>query len=468
MKRLTPRSLTLRLTLLFASLSTAVLLLLGVLVGSLVESHFADMDRILLEGKLEFLRFNLEQVRSQDDLLALPARLDQALRGHHGLAVQVLSPEGKPLFASTAAAFPKTLLGTAPGQDGELLAWHDAASHTAYRGLAASVQTRLPGSGPMQVAVATDMAIHHHFMDSFRSTLWPAVGLAALLSGFLGWVAARRGLAPLEEMRHRAAKITANRLHQRLSATDIPEELAAVAQTLNAMLGRLEESFRRLSDFSSDLAHELRTPVTNLLTQTQVTLSRPRAPAEYQEVLASNSEELERLSRMIGDMLFLAKADNELIVPHREMVDLGQEAASLLEFYEALASDKGIAVSLRGQLQVSGDRLMLRRAINNLLSNALRHTPEGGRIEVELADGSPDQVVLSVTNTGPTIAPQHLPRLFDRFYRADASRQRFSSGAGLGLAITRSILLAHGGDARVWSRDGLTRFELVLPRSPGG
>lgn len=463
MTRFGPRSLTLRLTLLFATLSTAVLLLLGFLVGNLVEKHFEDMDRILLEGKLEFLRLNLEEITSPEQLTALPGRLEKALRGHHGLAVLVLAADGHRLFASTEADFPNSLLAPPPGRTGELAAWHDAASHAAYRGLAASVQPRLPGSGPMTVAVATDMAIHHHFMASFHIALWSAVGVAALLSGFLGWVAARRGLAPLQEMRHRAAKITATQLHQRLSATDIPEELAAVAHTLNAMLGRLEESFRRLSDFSSDLAHELRTPVTNLLTQTQVTLSRPRPTAEYQEVLASNSEELERLSRMIGDMLFLAKSDNELIVPHREMVDLGQEVASLLEFYEALASDKAIRVSTRGQVQVSGDRLMLRRAINNLLSNALRHTPQGGHIEVEMGEGPGGEVVLGIANTGPAIAPEHLPRLFDRFYRVDASRQRFSTGAGLGLAITRSILRAHGGDARVSSRDGLTRFELVLP-----
>jgi two-component system heavy metal sensor histidine kinase CusS len=289
------------------------------------------------------------------------------------------------------------------------------------------------------------------------------VWFAALLTGFLGWVAARRGLAPLREISRSAAGITASRLDQRLAVASIPVELAEVAQTLNEMLARLEESFRRLSDFSSDLAHELRTPVSNLLTQTQVTLSRTRTLDEYQDVLASNAEEFERLSRTIADMLFLAKSDNELIVPHRERVDLAAEIASISEFYEALVEEKGISLTCSGSGVVHGDRLMLRRAIGNLLSNAVRHTPGKGRVTVQVNDVDNGWSVVSVENTGETIAPEHLTRLFDRFYRVDPSRHRFSEGAGLGLAITRSIAHAHGGEVRVRSESGTTVFEIRLP-----
>jgi two-component system heavy metal sensor histidine kinase CusS len=314
------------------------------------------------------------------------------------------------------------------------------------------------------VAVSTDMTHHEHFMQSFRETLWTVMGLAALLTGFLGWVAARRGLAPLRDISAGAAGITANRLDQRLAVESIPVELAEVAQTLNEMLARLEESFRRLSDFSSDLAHELRTPVSNLLTQTQVTLSKARTLDDYQNVLASNAEEFERLSRMIADMLFLAKSDNKLIVPHREHVDLVAEVSSLFEFYEALVEEKGVRLGCSGCGTVLGDRLMLRRAINNLLSNAVRHTPDHGRITVNVDDSEGSVVVLSVQNTGETVAPEHLPRLFDRFYRVDPSRQHFGEGAGLGLAITRSIIRAHGGDVSATSEAGVMRFEIRLPR----
>ena len=456
------QSITLRLTLLFASVSTLVLLLLGLLIGSLVERHFEMLDMDLLSGKLEFIDHALKGIHSDRELGKLPGQLQASLVGQHGLAVLVLAPDGRTLYATAGVKFPKELIAEASAKVFRPMLWSDPENH-GYRGIATEATSGIAGARPLVVAVSTDLLHHEHFMRSFRSALWTAMGLAALLTGFLGWVAARRGLAPLREIRRSAAGITADRLDQRLSAAAIPIELAEVAETLNEMLARLEQSFQRLSDFSSDLAHELRTPVSNLLTQTQVTLSRTRTIEEYQDVLASNAEEFERLSRMIADMLFLAKSDNSLIVPHRERVDLAAEACSLLEFYEAWAEEKGVRLECSGTGSVPGDRLMLRRSVNNLLSNAVHHTPEGGRIAVQVNDSGSSGIVLSVSNTGETIAPEQLPRLFDRFYRADPSRQRFGDGAGLGLAITRSIALAHGGDVSVRSEAGVTTFEIRLP-----
>ena len=456
------KSITLRLTLLFASASTTVLLLLGLLIGSLVERHFEELDMELLGGKLELLRHTLEKVRSDQELEALPRQLQDSLVGHHGLAVIVLKPDGQTLYSTEGAKFPEELPAEVKGKPLRPMLWTDTENHR-YRGISAEVPTSIQGAAPVVVAVSTDLSHHEHFMHSFRTALWTVMGLAALLTGFLGWVAARQGLAPLRDISRSAAGITANRLDQRLSAASIPVELAEVAKTLNEMLARLEESFLRLSDFSSDIAHELRTPVSNLLTQTQVTLSKTRTLDKYQDVLASNAEEFERLSRMIADMLFLAKSDNNLIVPHREKVDLVAEVSSLFEFYEALVEEKGVSLTYSGRGAVYGDRLMLRRAVNNLLSNAVRHTPEGGRIAVRVDDSDGSTLVLSVQNTGETIAPEHLPRLFDRFYRVHASRQRFGEGAGLGLAITRSITHAHGGEALAHSEGGFTTFEIRLP-----
>ena len=332
-----------------------------------------------------------------------------------------------------------------------------------FRGLADQARTGIAGAPPAFVVAATGMEQHEHFMHAFHLALWSVVGLAALLTGFLGWVAARRGLAPLKTIRQGAAGITANRLDYRISAASIPEELAVVVETLNEMLARLEESFRRLSDFSSDLAHELRTPVGNLLTQTQVTLSKARTPEEYRDVLASNGEEFERLARTVSDMLFLAKSDNNLIIPNREDVDLRREVEGVFEFYDALAAEKGLRLTVAGSGLVAGDKLMLRRAISNLLSNAIRHTPPAGHIHVNVAETADSAVTLSVENTGETIAAEHLSRLFDRFYRGHSSRQRFAEGAGLGLAITRSIVRAHGGDVSASSAEGVTRFVLRIP-----
>lgn len=460
MKWVAGNSLTTRLTLLFAVVSTSVLLLLGLVIGSLVERHFEDMDLELLEGKLELIQHAVVSARAEGSFDAFPGHLEAALIGHHGLAVGVWGPDGKLLFLSDEAEFPTD---SVPPRGGKVLprTW-DGVSGVRYRGILGKAPTGVEGGAPATVALSTDLSHHDHFMQSFRVAMWAVVSLAALLSGFLGWMAARRGLEPLRNIARRASDITANSLDQRIDAGRIPVELAEIVTTLNKMLGRLEESFDRLSDFSSDIAHELRTPVSNLLTQTQVMLSRARSIGEYQDVLASNSEELERLSRTITDMLFLAKSDNNPLTPTQERVDLGAEITSMLEFYEAVTEEKQLRIVFQGQAEVTGDRLMLRRAVGNLLSNAIRHTPEHGSINITL-DADETGIRIQVGNTGETIPPEHLPRLFDRFYRVDPSRQHSGEGSGLGLAITKSIATAHKGDVSVCSRDGLTEFSIRLP-----
>ena len=457
------KSITYRLTLLFAAASTAVLLVLGLLIGNSVEHHFEEQDMEVLTGKLELTRHALEKVYSQSDLDALPQQLDDSLVGHHGLAVVVVAPSGQTLFVTSGAEFPQTLLArTSEIESTRPIIWKSK-DGVPLRGISEMVRTGIKGARPAVVAVATDISHHEHFMSSFRTTLWSVVVLAAFITGLLGWMAARRGLAPLHAIKQEAAAITADRLHSRLPTESIPVELVDLAETLNQMLARLEDSFRRLSDFSSDIAHELRTPVSNLLTQTQVMLSRARTIDEYQDVLASNAEELERMAKMIADMLFLAKADNDLVVPNLEAVDLRAEAEGLASFYEAVADENGVTLSVDGSATVSGDRLMLRRAMGNLLSNAFGHTPRGGYVRIQIGINDDQMATIRVENSGETISPEHLPRLFDRFYRADPSRKRLADGVGLGLAITRSIIQAHGGIASVRSTAGVTTFELQIP-----
>lgn len=458
------RSLTLRLAALFAAAAAIALLALGQVIGSAVDRHFQDMDREDLAGKLELTRAALARLREPPDLDGLPGFLDDALVGHHGLSVLITTAEGERLFATSGADFPalpETVAAAPVGAIPPLLTW--SRGRTTWRGLNAALPTGIPGMAPVQVLVAQDIRHHEQFMDEFRATLWLTVALALALIALLGWFAARRGLLPLRHMAEVAESISADRLHERMRTDTLPKELVGLAEAFNRMFTRLEDSFRRLSDFSSDLAHELRTPVSNLVTQTQVALSRTRSADEYREVLYSSLEEYDRLSRMIADMLFLAKADNGLVVPSRESVDLAREVAQLFEFYEALAEEKGVRLVARGQATVRGDHLMLRRALGNLLSNAIRHTPTGGAVEVALENNVQGRVRISVENPGETIPPEHLPRLFDRFYRVDPSRQRSSEGVGLGLAITRSLVEAHGGSISAESADGRTRFMMELP-----
>ena len=365
-------SITRRLTLLFVIASSTVLLALGFFIASSVEKHFEHLDMEVLGGKMELTRTVLAALRSPDDLPGIAQEINPSLVGYHGLEVLVMNADQRVVFTTPNANFSPELVASSVAQSPyRPLQW--SVGPTSYRAIAAELPTGIRGMPTMLVAVAIDTVHHQIFMRSFLQSLWAFVTGAAVLTGLLGWVVARRGLAPLRAMRSEAQAVTAQRLSHRLSVDSVPLELAELAQTLNDMLGRLEEAFRRLSDFSSDIAHELRTPVSNLMTQTQVALSRARSADEYHSILESNAEEFERMGRMISDMLLLAKADNGLVVPHRELVDVATEVSALFDYYDAVAEEKGLRLSLQGQAQVSADRLMLRRALSNLLSNAVRH-----------------------------------------------------------------------------------------------
>ena len=461
-----PKSITFRLTLFFSAASTAVLLAVGYLIGTSVEAHFEEQDLGELNGKLELVRHALAKVRSAGDLDDVPQHLQDALVGHPGLSVAIVGTQGRMLFSTPGASFPAALLGGRPAGDAtgrpQPTEW-ESGMH-AYRGVAAAAPTEIAGMPPLTVAVAMDIGHHREFVAAFRRMLWAAIASGILLTALLGWIAARRGLAPVRHVVEVARGISASRLDERLPLDSVPAELVDLATAFNDMLARLGDSFRRLSDFSSDLAHELRTPISNLMTQTQVALSRARSPEEYREVLYSNLEEYDRLARMVADMLFLAKADNGLIVPRSETVDLAQEVEELFGFYEAFAEKQAVSLNLSGDGAVRGDRLMIRRALSNLLSNAIRHTPQGGPVSVRIERLASGEMRLAVENAGETIPPEHLPRLFDRFYRVDPSRQKASDGAGLGLAITKSIVDAHKGKIRASSAGGTTRFEISFPR----
>lgn len=458
--RLSNLSLTLRLTLLFATAATGVLLLLGYWLAHTVEQHFVAMDRHFLQ----------EQARQAEHHFAEgqgAAVVGELLAHHEGLRLAIYAENGSLLYHSKTHS-PNTETANLPMN----LLWDEWQDQTgqSWRGLGVELAATAEYP-PLKLVLAMNIDHHQHFMHSFQHTLILGVVLAALFCGVLAWVAARQGLAPLQGIRQAVAKISSQDLATRLPTMQIPPELTELVDTLNAMLARLDEAFRRLSDFSSDLAHELRTPVSNLLTQTQVTLAHPRPTCDYQEILASNAEELERLSRMIADMLFLAKAEHGLLLAQGVAVDLAVELRNLLAFYEILAEEKRVTLRLNTPpipCSIIGDALMLRRAFSNLLSNALRHTPSGGKVEIALTTGE-KQLYLCVENTGHPIPPEHLHRLFDRFYRVDTARQHHTAdqtreeGSGLGLAITRSIVLAHQGEITVESDQESTRFRIRLP-----
>lgn len=461
-------SLTTRLTLLYTLVAACVLAGMVAIVLTAVHRHFVDLDEHDLRDKHQLIQDILAKPNTSADLRG---RLSDALQSHPGLFVRIEDANRAVWYASPLFQFPARILDAPAKRASEnLLTW--LADNREYRGLYAAATRRDPdkptADTTMHVWVAVDTIHHAHFTDSLHTALWAYAIVAALLSGALGWFAARTGLAPLRAMRKQAQSVTAHRLNERMPADSVPVEMADLAASLNDMLARLQHDFQRLSDFSSDLAHELRTPISNLLTQTQVALSQHRDAAFYRDILASNAEEFQRLARMVSDMLLLAKAEHGLLLPHVEPMSLDEEVQALFDFYEALAEEKGISLHRTGSAPLQGDRLMIRRAISNLLSNALRHTPPHGLVTVRLSQ-TPDNVALEVANTGTAIDPALLPRLFDRFFRADASRTYADrDGAGLGLAITKAIVQAHRGTVDVSTAQDETRFVLVFPRQESG
>ena len=460
------QSLMFRLAFIFACGSSALLLGLGLIISGMIDRHFEEMDRKALTGKLELVQHALADVRSRTELDALPRRLNDALVGHPGLSLAVGWPKGVTLFATGDTDFLKSVFERETlVNDAHLKYWKNPEGKL-FASTAAKGTLGFDGVPPATVAVALDTSHHKEFITKFTRTLWIVIVLVAILNTFAARMAVGRALAPLRALKQKASGINANHLDYRLAEESVPAELKDLVQTLNSMLGRLEESFQRLSDFSSDLAHELRTPVSNMLLQTEVILSRVRTVDEYKEILYSNAEEAARLSRMISDMLFLAKTDYSLITPFNEVVDLAREVNEVFSYFEGVAEGKNVTLKLEGKGTVCGDRMLLRRAITNLLSNALRHTPEAGTVRV-LIDTSPrnSDLIIGFENNGEPIASAHLPRLFDRFYRVDASRKGSSEGVGLGLAIVQSIIVLHGGKISAQSDSGITRFEIRLSRN---
>lgn len=456
-----PLSLTARLALLFAALAVSLLIVVGLVMGRAVEAHFRELDDHELSGKLMLIESLLQRADDAAALDGVRQRLDEAFVGHDSVAVLMRDAGGALIYALHADDFAAAQRDGAPLAAGRM--WVEGGRH--YIGREAEI-TPPAGSGlaagPLRVLLGLDISHHVHFLDDVRNRLWAGISLSAVAAALLGWLAAHKGLAPLRRVTATAQGLSAERLGERLADGDAPAEVRELVDAFNGMLDRLESSFRRLSDFSADIAHELRTPVSNLMTQTEVALSRARSPDEYREVLASNLEEYERIARMVSDMLFLAQAENGRLPRALETVALRDEARALVEFYEALAEEQGVRIAVGGAAAVTGDRLMLRRALANLLSNALRHTPRGGTVDIVI--GARDcRAVLAVRNPGDTIPPEELSRIFERFHRASRERERHGEGAGLGLAITRSIAEAHGGRVTVESAAGVTTFRIELP-----
>ena len=388
-------SLTQRLTIFFTVLASVVLFGLGQVFIQAAEQHFVDQDHSTLQGKQHLIEGVMRSASSAEDI---QLRLNEALSHHHDLYVVVNDAQGGMLYRSRDFRLPGWVqTSESPPTDVPALR-HWTSDGKKYRAIVFRVVPAYESNRSLDVLAAIDIRHHEHFLTGLRRTLlWYAL-CAIAVSSLLGWVASHQGLAPLRAMRTKAAAVSGHQFSERMPVAAVPIEMADLATELNGMLDRLRDDYRRLAEFSSDLAHELRTPISNLLTQTQVALSTKRDAPTYRTILASNAEELECMARMVADMLFLAKAERDMELPNREHFSAAQEVQALLEFYDAVAEEKGIQLSVTGNGEIDGDRLMFRRAVSNLLSNAVRHGDPGSPVAVKIG-ASETGVSVRVANT---------------------------------------------------------------------
>jgi two-component system heavy metal sensor histidine kinase CusS len=329
----------------------------------------------------------------------------------------------------------------------------------------------------MQIAI--DVSQQEALLARYRQRFWVILLGTLAIFPLVGYQIARRGIRPVREMATTARHISSMNLHERIQPEGYPSELASLAATFNKMLDGLEESFERISRFSADIAHDLRTPVNNIRGEAEVALARARSVDEYREVLGSCLEEAVRLSDLIGDLLFLARSESPLAQLRRESINVGELLSGIREYYEAPAADRGVSLSTdvpNEPVFAQLDRALLQRAVGNLVSNALAHTPSGKCVvlgasvepsSVERSSVEPAAIRIEVSDTGVGIPPEALPRVFDRFFRVDESRSQASGGTGLGLAIVQSIMLLHGGNVEIASKVGKgTQVTLRVPLSP--
>lgn len=294
--------------------------------------------------------------------------------------------------------------------------------------------------------------------------------IALLALSFGAWLLAGRVLRPVKDIMHTVQRINVENMAERVPVGDSHDEISELAQTFNSMLKRLDDSFRKIKQFSGDASHELRTPLTIIKGETEVGLRWAKDPEEFRNILRSNAEEIDRMERIIEDLLTLAKSDANELSLHKKEFSLSDLLQELFLQAQTLAKERDIkvqfSVNVDHEIHAIGDELRLRQLFLNLISNAMKYTPGGGRVTIDLACDD-KQAVISIIDTGIGIPPEHLPYIFDRFYRIDEARNRQDGGAGLGLSIVKWIAEAHGGRITVDStaREG-SIFTLFLPLRP--
>lgn len=462
------RTLAFRLTAAYASAGVVLVLLATCSLYLMLVSELNKSTELFLKDKINVLRTMLRDQPDNEDGLHEEVVLESASRRYEQFYICLLDQNGRAIL-------------TTPGMGTELDLSKVAALSAAKKGVAFAMKGRsgqtfrvIEATAPygdlshrmLTIQVAVDVSGKEALLARFRLWFWVTSAGMLVFFPLIGYKIARQGIRPVQEMAATARRITSSHLGERIAAEGYPFELANLALTFNNMLDGLEDSFQRISRFSADIAHDLRTPVNNIRGEAEVALARARTIDEYRDALESSLEETVRLSDLIGNLLFLARTESPLNHLRLELVNVCELVDGVREYYDAAAAEAGITLtSVAGNqpLIAEIDRTLIQRAVGNLVSNAVAHTLTGGAVAIT-THSEATRVVIEVADTGVGIPPEALPRVFDRFFRVDSSRSKASGGTGLGLAIVQGITLLHGGSVEIASELGVgTRVTLQMP-----
>ncbi len=451
------------------SLAGLILVLTG--AASLYLVLRAELDKstdLFLADKLHVLRTMLRERPDDEDGLREEIQLENAARRYQQFYIRLLDARDAPIMITPGMADQldvDELAARTRNHPEESIAMAGRRGQ-AFRVTSAPAAVGMQSAGKDTIQIAIDISLEEALLRRYRLWFWAIFLATAVLFPLAGYSIARHGIRPVEEIASTARKITSTNLRERIRAEGYPLELAALAGTFNEMLDRLQESFERISKFSADIAHDLRTPVNNIRGEAEVALARARTVDEYRDVLESSLEEAVRLSELIGDLLFLARAESPQKDLQRQKVDVGELLGTVRDYYDATAADGGVTLAVANQdgpvnsepiradpITAELDRSLMLRAVSNLVANAIAHTPPGGTVTMAAA-ADREAIRIDISDTGAGIPAEALPRVFDRFFRVDPSRSQASGGTGLGLAIVESIMILHGGTAEIASELG--------------
>ncbi|WP_144142875.1 heavy metal sensor histidine kinase [Paraburkholderia sp. BCC1884] len=459
---LLPHTLRARLSILFAISTWLLLVFNGVLLYHGLRTRIETTSTREMSATLAALQSRLQTMDGTAAVTAERETWRNHLYGHQNLDIALFDERGERLFQTDGYSSNEAAISVRAGAFPP-----PAAVAVTGKPLRFMVAMAPLGDEPrtqVRVVVQYDVSAEQSLLHAYALNVLFVIVIGTAINALLAWCIVHLGLLPLGRLTARAEQISSNRLAQPLPERDMPGELKELSRAFNRMLARLHESFTRLTGFSSDLAHDIRTPLTNLLAEAQVALSQPRSADEYRTVIESSVDEFHRLSRLIDSILFIARTDSAQRRLNLQRIDARTEALRIAGYYEIMAADAGVEINVTGNARFAGDALLIQRALSNLMSNALSHAPRGSTVELVCAEEE-HYAHLSVSDSGAGIAQLHLARIFDRFYRVDPARHNSAAGAGLGLAIVKSIMDEHHGECSVESvPHRRTTFHLHFPR----